>query len=76
MARTSKTAKKAATVKRGQDQLTSEDSLHKPLISVKRRNRFRAAALRELAESVKSDPHKGLTLDCDDVVLVNLSASS
>jgi len=75
MARTSKTAKKAATVKRGQDQLTSEDSLHKPLISVKRRNRFRAAALRDLAESVKSDEN-GLTLDCDDVVLVNLSADS
>lgn len=76
MARTSKTAKKAATVKRGQDQLTSEDSLHKPLITVKRRNRFRAAALRDVAESLRSDPQTGLTLDCDDVVLVNLSADS
>jgi hypothetical protein len=32
--------------------------------------------MKELAQNVKSDPVKGLKLDTDDVVLVNLSAQS
>ena len=98
MARTSKTAKKTATVKKqGEDQSVSESSLHKPLVTVvKRKNKmsssalsnidsakhrrcqtFTGAALRELAETIKSDQLTDLPeLETEDVVLVNLAATA
>jgi len=76
MARTNKSARRSAADKaKGID--SADSSLHKPLITgVKRKNKMRAVVMKELAQNVKSDPIKGLKLDTDDVVLVNLSAQS
>jgi len=73
MARTNKTARRSAADKaKGIDQ--NDSSLHKPLITgVKRKNKMRAVVLRDLAQNVNQTA-KGLKLDSDDVVLVNLSA--
>lgn len=77
MARTNKAArgKSAADKAKGLD--STDSSMHKPLITgVKRKNKMRTVALKELAQSVKKDPvTAGITLETDaDVVLVNLSA--